>query len=202
MSQKRIQELELELYEKSKELSKLRKENEGIEVKNYTFQTMEGEVSLKDLFAGKETLFLIHNMGKGCRYCTLWADGLNPFLPHLEDRLAVALVSKDSPEEQRRMANDRGWRFRTASHGGGDYIKEQTVAYDNSASGNYPGMVCYQLRGDKIIRKNATPFGPGDEFCSLWNLISLAGHSEEDWTPQFHYWGRPEKMEDGGANLN
>ena len=61
-------------------------------------------------------------MGQACRYCTLWADGFNGFVPHLESTMAVALVSKDSPQRQREFANSRGWRFRLASHGGGDYI--------------------------------------------------------------------------------
>ena len=28
-----------------------------------------------------------------------------------------------------------------------------------------------------------------------------AGIGEADWTPQYIYWQRPEKMDDGGANL-
>lgn len=35
-----------------------------------------------------------------------------------------------------------------------------------------------------------------------WNFSSLAGVSTEEWTPQFNYWKRPEKMDDGGKNLN
>jgi predicted dithiol-disulfide oxidoreductase (DUF899 family) len=54
-----------------------------IEVRNYTFTTIDGETSLLDMFGGKDRLLLIHNMGQGCRYCTLWADGFNGFLPHL-----------------------------------------------------------------------------------------------------------------------
>lgn len=203
MTQERINALQMELYEKYQELCKLRADNAPVEVKNYSFKTLEGETTLRDLFGDKDTLFLIHNMGDGCRYCTIWADGLNPFLSHLEDKFAVAMVSKNSPEDQRRMANDRGWRFRMASHGGGEYIKEQTVAGDpeNPASGNYPGMVCYVREGDKILKKNWTAFGPGDEFCSLWNVLSLAGIGEDKWTPQFGYWKRPNQMDDGGQNI-
>jgi predicted dithiol-disulfide oxidoreductase (DUF899 family) len=197
-----IQKLEQTFYDTYKKLVQLRRDSAPVEVKNYTFKTLEGEVTLADLFGGKDTLFMIHNMGQGCRYCTTWADGINAFLPHLEDRFAVALVSKDPPEVQRRMANDRGWRFRMASHESGAYIKEQTVGRESdSSSDNFPGMVCYIRKGDKIYRKNRAQFGPGDEFCSLWNILSLAGHDEESWTPQYHYWGRPQKMDDGGANV-
>lgn len=203
MSQSEIQKLEKEAYELHQKLAKLRKDIPPIEVKNYSFKTIEGEVSLLDLFGDKDTLFLIHNMGQGCRYCTLWADGFNPFLRHLEDCFAVALASKDDPTMQRRFANERGWRFRMVSHGGGEYIKEQDVCPSTSTGDqrNHPGIVVYERKGEKIYRKNKSVFGPGDEFCALWPLLSLAGHNAETWTPQFSYWNRPQKMDDGGQNI-
>ena len=85
-----------------------------------------------------------------------------------------------------------------ASHQGGDYIKEQDVIGDK----NTPGIVCYTRKGEQIFKKNSSVFGPGDQFCSLWNILSLAGHNSETFTPQFNYWKRPTKMEDGGQNLN
>src|SRR5262245_61253629 len=132
-----IQQLQQEISEKIARLNALQKAAAPEEVKNYTFQSLEGTVSLRDLFADKTKLFAIHNMGQGCRYCTVWADGINAFLTHLESEFAVVLLSKDPPELQRRFANSRGWRFRMASHGGGDYIREQSVV---PGQGNMPGM--------------------------------------------------------------
>src|SRR5262249_40514186 len=154
----------------------------------------EGTVSLLDLFAGKTKLFAIHNMGQGCRYCTLWADGFNAFLPHLESEFAVVLLSKDPPEAQRAFANSRGWRFRMASHGGGDYMHEQAVS-PRSDDNNMPGLVCYQRNGDQILRMNSAGFGPGDSYCAIWHILSLAGVGWNDWTPQYFYWKRPQKMD-------
>ena len=68
-------------------------------------------------------------------------------------------------------------------------------------AGNMPGAVLYTREGTSIRRKNAVIFGPGDMFCSAWNLLSLAGLGEEQWTPQYAYWRRPAKMDDGGENL-
>ena len=85
------------------------------------------------------------------------------------------------------------------SHGGGDYISEQSVL---EGENNMPGMACYILKDDNVYRKNTAIFGPGDEFCSQWNLLSLAGISEEEWIPQYQYWKRPTVMEDGGKDLN
>ena len=137
-------------------------------------------------------------MGQGCRYCTLWADGFNGFLPHLESTISVVLVSKDAPQLQRKFANSRGWRFRLASHGGGEYIQEQSVMKD---SNNMPGAVVYERDGDKIYRKNDCVFGPGDIYCSMWSLLGLAGLNETSWTPQFSYWQRPNTLDDGGKNI-
>jgi predicted dithiol-disulfide oxidoreductase (DUF899 family) len=173
---------EIENAELVAELEPLRRNSKPEPVKNYLFRTLEGEATLSELFAGKDGLILIHNMGQGCRWCTTWADGINAFLPHLEDRLSVVLVSKDPPDVQRRFANSRGWRFRTASHGGGDYILEQSVVAGET---NMPGIASYVKEGGKIFRKNCSAFGPGDLFCSLWHILSLAGIGVEDFTPQY-----------------
>lgn len=194
-----LQQAEKELFELTQKVARLRRDSKLEKVKNYTLKTLKGETTLLDLFGDKETLFVIHNMGQACRYCTLWADGFNGFVPHLESEFAFALVSKDDPQTQRRFANSRGWRFQMASHGGGDYIKEQTVL---AGEGNQPGVVCYQRKGNEIFRKNSAIFGPGDEFCSIWNILNLGGISPEEWTPQYDYWKRPAKMDDGGQNLN
>jgi predicted dithiol-disulfide oxidoreductase (DUF899 family) len=198
MANTEISQLENQIFELTTELNKLRRSSTGDEIRNYTFATISGETDLLSMFGDKATLLLIHNMGQGCRYCTLWADGFNGFLKHLESVMSVFLVSKDPPELQRQFANSRDWRFRLASHGGGEYIREQTLT---EGTENMPGAVVYERDGDKITRKNTCVFGPGDIYCSMWSLLGLAGLSEEDWTPQYAYWKRPEKMDDGGENL-
>lgn len=199
MSQEKINELQKQIFDLKQQLNIQLAANPATAVKDYRFKTLEGIVSLNDLFAQQDKLLLIHNMGQGCRYCTLWADGFNGFLPHLESAMSVVLVSKDTPEVQRDFANSRGWRFRLASHGGGDYIQEQTVM---DGENNMPGVVVYEKQDNTIVRKNSAVFGPGDSYCSMWDLIGLAGLSESSWTPQYRYWQRPDKMEDGGQNLS
>ena len=193
-----ITEIERQLFELTTKLNELRKTSSGNEVRNYTFSNLDGDVTLINMFGSNDRLLVIHNMGQGCRYCTLWADGINGFLPHLESAMSVVLVSKDSPAIQRTFANSRDWRFRLASHGGGDYIREQTVMDGES---NMPGAVVYEREGSRITRKNAAIFGPGDLYCSIWNLLGMAGLGEAEWTPQYKYWSRPQIMDDGGANL-
>src|SRR5262245_42107320 len=193
-----IEKLESEIAQKISELNALRKKATPATVKNYSFTTLEGAVSLLDLFANRCKRFAIHYMGQGCRYCTIWADGINAFLPHLESEFAVVLFSKDPPATQRTFANARGWRFRLASHGGGEYIREQSVV---PGKDNMPGMVCYERQGEHVFKLNSTVFGPGDLYCSIWHILSLGGVGEDDWTPQYSYWKRPQKMDDGGLKI-
>lgn len=198
MSSERIRAIEKQMLELKGELDGLRKNAAPVEVADYSFTTITGPVSLGELFAGRDKLLAIHNMGQGCRYCTLWADGINAFLPHLESAMSVVLLSKDPPELQRRFAGSRGWRFRTASHGGGKYIQEQSVCEED---GNAPGAVVYERDGDRILKRSSTEFGPGDNYCTMWDFLGLAGVSAADWTPQYRYWTRPETMDDGGQNI-
>jgi len=112
--------------------------------------------------------------------------------------MAVVLLSKDVPEVQRAFAGSPGWRFRTASHGGGKYIRENSVWAEDS---NAPGAVVYERDGERILKRSSTAFGPGNNYCSMWDFLGLAGLTDEQWTPQYRYWTRPEQMDDGGQNI-
>ncbi len=198
MSQQEIIALEKEINGLTERLNKLKTQAQGVEVKNYKFTGPHGEISLKDLFGNKDKLLVIHNMGQGCRYCTLWGDGLNPFIQHIESVASLVMVSKDEPETQRTFANSRGWRFPMYSHKNSDYLKEQNTFKDQA---NAPGLVCYELKNGKIFKTNSSYFGPNDLFCSVWNVLALAGYTEDNWAPQYHYWKRPTHLDDGGQNL-
>jgi predicted dithiol-disulfide oxidoreductase (DUF899 family) len=198
VSDSEIEAVEKEIGELVVKLNALRRANPGAEVPNYRFGTVGGERSLLDLFGSRDKMLVIHNMGQGCRYCTLWADGFNGLVAHLESAMSVVLVSKDPPDVQRRFASSRGWRFRLASHGGGEYMREQALAdgYENC-----PGAVVYERDGGRITRKNRCSFGPGDIYCAMWSLLGLAGMGEEEWVPQYSYWQQPKTLDDGGLNL-
>ena len=198
MSNREITALEQEIANLTARLNGLRKKTAPQPVTDYRFATLSGEISLLDLFSGNERLLAIHNMGQGCRYCTLWADAFNGMLVHLESAMSVVLLSRDPPRLQRDFANSRNWQFRLASHGGGPYIREQTVM---EGIDNMPGAVIYERSSDRVFRKNSAVFGPGDLYCSMWNLLALAGIDAGEWTPQYRYWTPPAKMDDGGENL-
>ena len=59
-------------------------------------------------------------------------------------------------------------------------VKEQTVIRDQD---NMPGVVIYQMHDGEPQRKSSAVFGPGDDYCSIWSLLNLAGLSNEHWAP-------------------
>src|SRR4051794_29424934 len=89
----RIAELEQAQMAVYQEFVKLREQLPAEPVEGWVFDSPEGRVSLDELFGDHDELLVIHNMGAGCSYCTMWADGFNGLIDHLEDRAAFVLSS-------------------------------------------------------------------------------------------------------------
>jgi len=181
-----IERLEEHLVAEHKRIAERKRQMPRQEVQDYTLTGPKGPVKLSDLFGSKRDLILIHNMGKGCRYCTLWADGLNGVLPHLEDRAAFVVCSPDSPETQQQFAQSRGWKFRMVSGHGSNFT--QDMGFRSEEGGWEPGVSTFQRSSDgKIVRVAHAPFGPFDPFCVTWHLFALLGDGVSDWEPKYKY---------------
>ena len=146
----------------------------------------DGEVvRLSSLFGERSDLIVIHNMGGGCGYCTMWADGLNGLLPHLEDRAAVVLVSPDAPDVQRRIADERGWRFRLYSAKGHEFSERLGFERDGSM---LPGFSTFQRQEDGTIhRVSSDGFGPGDLYNAAWPMFEHLAGGPGEWGPKQRY---------------
>jgi predicted dithiol-disulfide oxidoreductase (DUF899 family) len=173
-----------EIAELRKKMRALQQAIEPEEVARYEFATVQGKVSLAALFGDKDSLFVIHNMGASCPYCTLWADGFNGILPHLENRAAFVIASPDAPETQEKFKASRGWRFRMVSHQGTSFAADMGYRGER---GWLPGVSVFKHRDDNIIRVSDTGLGPGDDFCSLWHFFALLPEGSADWRPRFSY---------------
>ncbi len=182
-----IQELEKELSEKKKALAELRRKANPKEIANYGFLDFDGkEVKLHELFGDKREMLLAFNMGKGCRYCTLWADGFVGLSGHLSDRAAFVVVSPDAPEVQQEFYNSRNWNFPMYSR------KNNTIAADlkmQSEDGKaWPGIVALSLTDDgRILMHSSTYFGPGDNYSIMWDMMDLLPEGWAKWQPQYSY---------------
>ena len=159
----------------------------GIEpeaVPDYVFAAPGGEVALSQLFGGKPDLFVIHNMGKGCPYCTMWADGFNGVLPHLQDRAAFVVATPDDPATQQAFAASRGWRFRMVSHANTSFAADMGYRREDKY---WPGVSVFRREGEHIVRVSDTEFGPGDDFCTVWHLFDLLPAGADGWRARFSY---------------
>ncbi len=167
---------------------KMRDEQASVEpepVRDYEFATAEGPKRLSQLFGAKRDLFVIHNMGRACVHCTLWADGFNGIYPHIADHAAFVVASPDPPDVQKSFAASRGWRFPVVSHQGSSFAAD--MGYRSASGGWMPGVAVFRRDGDSIVRVADTGFSPGDDFCSLWHLLDLLPEGAAGWSPKFAY---------------
>jgi predicted dithiol-disulfide oxidoreductase (DUF899 family) len=183
-SRERMNHLRMEILKLRQELKTEQQKGEAEEVKDYVFLTGDGPVKLSELFGDKDTLFIIHNMGPECPYCTLWADGFNGVLPHLEDRAAFVVSTPDTPENQRKFAESRGWNFRLVSYEGTEFPTDMGYM---SEMGYEPGVSVFKLKDGKPVRVSDTSFGPGDDFCFVWHLLDLIPEGPAGWQPRYSY---------------
>jgi len=154
-------------------------------VHDYEFAIPEGAVRLSQLFAAKRDLFVIHNMGRSCPHCTLWADGFNGIYPHIADRAAFVVASPDAPEMQRSFAAGRGWRMPMVSHQGTSFAAD--MGYRSAQGGWLPGVSVFRSNADRIVRVADTGFQPNDDFCALWHLFDLLPEGAAGWQAKFSY---------------
>ena len=155
------------------------------EVADYEFAGPGGSVRLSELFGSSDTLFVIHNMGRSCPNCTLWADGFNGVLPHLENRAAFVVISPDDPATQAEFAASRGWKFRMVSHRGSEFAAD--MGYRQEGGGWLPGVSVFKRQGGKILRVSDAGFEPGDDFCAVWHFFDLIPEGTAGWKAGFSY---------------
>lgn len=174
------------LFEEKKKLAELRKSLPKEEVGDYRLKDFDGkEVRLSSLFGERDELMVIHNMGKSCPYCTLWADGFNGVVGHLDNRVPFVVVSPDDPATQSKFAESRGWAFDMLSAADSDFTRDMGFEIDGDP---WPGVSTFERSADgKIYRIAWSFFGPGDDFCSVWHLFELLPKGKDGWEPKYKY---------------
>ena len=151
-------------------------------------------VQLSELFGTSRDLVVVHNMGRSCVYCTLWADGFASMYKHLATRAAFVLTTPDAPDVAAAFGSARGWTFPVVSHAGTTFAKDLGfVAIHNQGpnagkEGFMPGVSALRRNPDgTLVRTGARHFGPGDDFCALFPMFDLLQGGVGDWQPKYHY---------------
>lgn len=182
-----IDELEYQLQDIKQQLAELRRTRPREEVGDYSLKDSEGrEATLSSLFGSHGRLILVHNMGRDCSYCTMWADGFEGLLPHLASRAAFVVTSPDAPEAQKEFARARGWNFPMYSAKGTNFVAD--MGFDDEKEGLMPGVSVFMKEPDgKIYRVGRAEFGPGDNFCAVWHFFELLPEGIDGWEPKLSY---------------
>ena len=182
----KIANLEKEIMENQKSLVKLKRQIPLQKIEDYAFKDINGTVvKLSELFGDKEDLIVIHNMGSSCPYCTMWADGFNGVLKHLENRASFVIVSPDSTNVQKAFSKKREWKIRIYSAKDSMFIQDMGFV-DKGAY--LPGVsTFYKSKDGKIFRVAKSIFGPGDPFCAVWHFFDLLYKGANEWEPGFEY---------------
>jgi predicted dithiol-disulfide oxidoreductase (DUF899 family) len=139
-ARKKILKKEKTLTRRRDALNVERREMPMVEVtKDYRFEGPHGEVTLLDLFDGRDQLILMHFMfdptwDDGCPSCTAGADEMSPgLINHLNVRnTSIAYVSRAPIAKIEAYKAKRGWTFPWVSSYGSDFNYDFHVTLDRS----------------------------------------------------------------------
>jgi predicted dithiol-disulfide oxidoreductase (DUF899 family) len=179
----------MQYQETTEKLATYRKEIEALRAKMRDLQEAVEPEAVDDYeFAAagdNDTLIAIHNMGKSCPACTMWADGYNGLIAHLQSRAAFVVTTPDDPKTQAEFAKSRGWRFRMLSHQGSNFADD--MGYRGQQGGFLPGISVFQKKDGRIVRVSDQRLGPGDDFCSVYHFFDMIPEGPAEWRPRFTY---------------
>lgn len=125
----------------------------GGEVKTrYCFEGADGEVGLEDLFGDKDTLVVYSmmygpNRKQGCPMCTSLLSSWDPEVPHLEQRIALAVVARSTHARIAGYAREHGWNhLKLYSDTSGDFTRD----FVGEPDADMPAYTVFQRDGDTI----------------------------------------------------
>lgn len=179
----RVNEILGEIERLKKELVEVRRITQPHQVEDHVLTDLNGApVRLSELFGDKDDLLVVHNMGRGCPYCSLWADGFVGHYPHLRMRCSFVLCSGDAWMIAKEFATARGWNFPVVSGAESDFAKAMGFRGDDGSW--WPGVSAFHRKADGTIwRTGWSWFGPGDDFCATWPLLDLLQDGPNGWEP-------------------
>jgi predicted dithiol-disulfide oxidoreductase (DUF899 family) len=155
-----------------------RRELPMVEVtKDYRFETLDGTVTLEDLFEGRPQLILYHFMchpewEDGCPSCTAGVDEVSRgFLEHLHTRdTTYALVSRAPIAKLEAYKAKRGWFVPWYSTNDGDFSYDLGATVDASRgydTYNYRTLEEYAAQGQESMRDSEQPYDMPGQSCFL-----------------------------------
>jgi predicted dithiol-disulfide oxidoreductase (DUF899 family) len=207
-----LRQAEVDLMHHREKVASLRRQlPEGTAVPDYEFlegprRLADGDepvttVRLSELFSAPHRALVVQHAMYGkaqtapCPMCTMWVDGLNAVLPHIQTNADYVVASAAEPRALRAHARSRGWtNVRLLSCG------DNTFQYDLAAEdedGNQDSTVsvftldpdgtprhfysCHPRMADDIAERGIDLLSP------VWHLLDLTPHGRGDWYAELQY---------------
>ncbi len=173
----------------------------GEVTKDFRFLGVNGEVGLNDLFGSHDTL-VVYNFMYGpqrkqpCPMCTAQMSSWDGAVPHLQQRVGLAMVGRSPIARLEQFAKDRGWRHLALySDPSGDFTHD----YAGDRHADIPAYTVFTRR-DGIIRHFWSAEGgpevadPGQDphnapdMNPLWIILDTTPEGRgSDWYPKLSY---------------
>jgi predicted dithiol-disulfide oxidoreductase (DUF899 family) len=169
-------EAEKEHTRRNDELARRRQELPWVRiVKEYRFETDEGNASLADLFRGRSQLLVYHFMfgpdyTAGCPSCSAIADGFNGSVAHLANHdVTLCAVSRAPLATLLAYKRRMGWTFPWASSFAGDFNSDFNVRFTEEQQRG--GGIEYNYRREAAWQPREGS-GSGDEGVAVFAAMS------------------------------
>jgi predicted dithiol-disulfide oxidoreductase (DUF899 family) len=196
-------EAEKELTRQSDQLARQRRQLPWVEVeKDYVFDAADGEMTLRELFDDRSQLLVYHFMfgpewEAGCPACSMWADGFDRVVVHLNHRDVTMVCASRAPLDRLEAFKKRmGWTFRWVSslHNDFNYDYAASFSEERRAAGakhnftqdpsgeEHAGMSAFALANGTVYHTYSC-YGRGLEaFNTGYQLLDRApkGRDEDD----------------------
>jgi len=210
-AREKLLKAEIELKDHVERVAELRRSlPQGAAVDDYEFheckrsagerETGSREVRLSELFTDpSKPLIIDHFMYGGsqtepCPMCTMWADGYDAIVPHIEQRANFAVVAEAEIDRIHDHARTRGWKNLRLVSSHGTSFKTDFKMQD-ADGGQHPGIAVFTRDDDGTIRHFYTGeaiMGEGhwrgvDLLSPVWHLFDLLPGGRGDWFPKLSY---------------
>jgi predicted dithiol-disulfide oxidoreductase (DUF899 family) len=183
-----LEQVEKQIMDLKKRATELRRSLPPLPVQDYEFRDRDDRpVRLSQLFGDRTDLLVVHNMGRGCRYCTLWADGFIGLNAHINSRCPIVISTPDEPAVMSAFAASRNWPFRMVSIRGTTFASD--MGFGPGDGKVWPGVSAFHRQPDgTIVRTARSPlWGPGDDYSPAFHLLDLLKDGPNGWEPQYEY---------------
>jgi len=175
----------------------------GEVTRDYRFVGEAGPVDFAALFGDKDTLVIYSYMfgpamSAPCPSCTSILDALDGEMPHLRQRVNVAVVAKSPIQRIRHFARERGWRhlrLLSSAHNtyNADYHGETADGRQMPALNVFlkrDGQIHHTWCSELMFVQAEAGQDPRhvDPIWPLWNVLDcVPGGRGVDWRPSLNY---------------